>query len=41
MTKGRLSQYLKEIRDKKLENQMFGQLWTCDEWHKLYSALMS
>jgi len=26
MTKGRLSQYLKEIRDKKLENQMFGQL---------------
>ena len=24
MTKGKLSQYLKEIRDKKLENQIFG-----------------
>jgi len=28
MTKGRLSQYLKEIRDKKLGNQIFGPRYT-------------
>jgi len=49
MTKGRLSQYLKEIRDKKMENQIFGPRYTLrksyevrsSQWHFCNCAMCS